>query len=64
MSEKRKIIPTEVKSVYRGDFKSVASEANMKKPDNAEDVIARNTTKTIQANKDDETCKKRCRNNH
>ena len=43
-----KEIPTEVIAVYRGDSRTVASEAQRKRPDNHQDVVARNTTKTVQ----------------
>jgi len=43
-----KEVPT-VASVakYDGDYKAVAGQANVKIPNNPEDVIARNTTSTI-----------------
>jgi len=60
MSKNQKILPTEVKAVYRGDQKTVASEAKRKKPDNPEEVIARNTQKIICANENEPICKKQC----
>ena len=43
-----KQIPTKMTAVYTGNNKAVAAEANMKRPQNPEEVIARNTTHTIE----------------
>ena len=58
MGTQNKSIPTEIRAVYRGNDRTVAAEANMKKPDNPEEVIARNTKKVIHADKNEPVCKK------
>jgi hypothetical protein len=44
---KNKEIPTVVTARYTGDFKTAAAQAESKKPDNPEDVIARNIKETV-----------------
>lgn len=42
-----KAIPTVVTATYTGDQKAVARQAEIKKPDNPEEVIAKNTKQTV-----------------
>ena len=39
-----KEIPTVVTAKYTGDYKTAANQAGAKRPDNPDEVIARNTT--------------------
>ena len=45
-----KQVETVMTTKFTGSTKAVAAEANMKVPDNPEEVIARNTTRTIDEN--------------
>lgn len=42
-----KEIQTVMTTRFTGSLKTVAAEANMKKPENPEEIIAKNTTRTI-----------------
>ena len=41
-----KYVPTQVNAVYSGDRRTVAAEAQRKKPVNAQEVVAKNTVRT------------------
>ena len=56
-----KQIETQVTAVYGGCHSTVANEAKMKRPENCQDVIARNTTKTVQTGQNEDEPKEPCR---
>jgi len=47
LADGHKEIPTVVTAKYTGDFKTVASQAERKIPDNSDEVIARNTKQVV-----------------